>query len=306
MHAQTSPRRLLFLSILAALLGAAGGGAAWVLLHLIGLLTNFALFHRYGWELPSFRTLAASPWIVVAAVVGALLVSLLAKWSPVIRGHGIPEAMEAVLTAAEPDLAAGGAGQAAVGGDRHRHRRTVRRRGADHRHRRRAGVAGGAGAPRLAGGAQDPARLRRGGGHVGHLRRAARLGGAGHRAAAVRVLDPGVRAAGGGGERGGGRSTRRCSARGRCSPCRRTTTPASASLPLFVVLGVACGLLAVVVSKGLFLVEDGFRRLPVSEFWHPVIGALGFSHGRSAGAARSRRRLRRDRRRAQRPAGDRR
>jgi hypothetical protein len=40
LYAQTSPRRLLFLSILAALLGAAGGGAAWVLLHLIGLLTN--------------------------------------------------------------------------------------------------------------------------------------------------------------------------------------------------------------------------------------------------------------------------
>ncbi|HEX4498583.1 MAG TPA: chloride channel protein, partial [Thermoanaerobaculia bacterium] len=97
MHAQTSPRRLLFLALLAALLGAAGGGAAWVLLHLIGLLTNLALFHRYGWELPSFRTLASSPWIVVAAVAGAFLVSLLAKWSPVIRGHGIPETMEAVL-----------------------------------------------------------------------------------------------------------------------------------------------------------------------------------------------------------------
>jgi predicted transcriptional regulator len=48
-------------------------------------------------------------------------------------------------------------------------------------------------------------------------------------------------------------------------------------LPWFVVLGVACGLLAVVVSKGLFLVEDGFRRLPVNDFWHPVIGAVGFA-----------------------------
>jgi len=48
-------------------------------------------------------------------------------------------------------------------------------------------------------------------------------------------------------------------------------------LPWFVVLGLGCGLLAVVVSKGLFWVEAGFRRLPVSEFWHPVIGALGFS-----------------------------
>ena len=36
-------------------------------------------------------------------------------------------------------------------------------------------------------------------------------------------------------------------------------------------------LLAVVVSKGLFLVEEGFRRLPVSELWHPVLGAVGFA-----------------------------
>jgi CBS domain-containing protein len=48
-------------------------------------------------------------------------------------------------------------------------------------------------------------------------------------------------------------------------------------LPLFAVLGLACGLLAVVVTKGLFLVEAGFRRLPVDEFWYPVIGAVGFA-----------------------------
>src|SRR5207237_9104200 len=33
-----------------------------------------------------------------AAVGGGLIVSLMAKWAPVIRVHGIPEAMEAVLT----------------------------------------------------------------------------------------------------------------------------------------------------------------------------------------------------------------
>ena len=42
-------------------------------------------------------------------------------------------------------------------------------------------------------------------------------------------------------------------------------------------IGIACGLLAVVICKGLYLVEAGFRRLPVSEFWHPIIGALGFA-----------------------------
>ena len=35
--------------------------------------------------------------MVVAAVLGGAVVTLLARWSPIIRGHGIPEAMEAVL-----------------------------------------------------------------------------------------------------------------------------------------------------------------------------------------------------------------
>src|ERR1044072_587357 len=85
-------------AVMAAALGLVAGGAAYVLLHLIGLLTNVALFHRFGWGFPSFRHLPRGPWLIVAAVTGGLVVSLLALWSPVIRGHGIPEAMEAVLS----------------------------------------------------------------------------------------------------------------------------------------------------------------------------------------------------------------
>src|SRR6476620_8222590 len=92
------PRRLLLLTAIAAVLGLLGGLAAWVLLHLIGLITNLALFGQWGWTAPPFTELVAGPQIVIAALVGAFLISLLAKWSPVIRGHGIPEAMEAVLT----------------------------------------------------------------------------------------------------------------------------------------------------------------------------------------------------------------
>jgi CBS domain-containing protein len=47
-------------------------------------------------------------------------------------------------------------------------------------------------------------------------------------------------------------------------------------LPYFGLLGLACGVLAVVINKGLFMVEDGFRRLPVRQFWWPAIGAVGF------------------------------
>lgn len=45
---------------------------------------------------------------------------------------------------------------------------------------------------------------------------------------------------------------------------------------LFALLGVACGLLAVVICRGLFAVEAIYRRLPLGEFWHPLIGGLGF------------------------------
>ena len=48
-------------------------------------------------------------------------------------------------------------------------------------------------------------------------------------------------------------------------------------LPVYAVLGLACGLLAVVVTRGLFVVEALYRRLPVGEFWHPLIGAIGFA-----------------------------
>jgi chloride channel protein, CIC family len=47
-------------------------------------------------------------------------------------------------------------------------------------------------------------------------------------------------------------------------------------LPLYAGLGLAAGLLAVVVTKGLFLVEAGYERLPVKSFWHPVIGGAAF------------------------------
>jgi H+/Cl- antiporter ClcA len=49
------------------------------------------------------------------------------------------------------------------------------------------------------------------------------------------------------------------------------------TLPACAGLGLLCGLAAVVISKGLFALEHGFRRLPVGEFWHPPIGALGFA-----------------------------
>jgi CBS domain-containing protein len=48
-------------------------------------------------------------------------------------------------------------------------------------------------------------------------------------------------------------------------------------LPFFVPLGLLCGLLAVVIARGLFTIEGLYRRLPISETWHPIIGAVAFA-----------------------------
>ena len=81
----------------AGLHGLAAGAAAFVLIKLIGLISNVALFGQIGWDLPPSTSIQSSPRLVIAAMVGGLIVAFLAKWSPIIRGHGIPEAMEAVL-----------------------------------------------------------------------------------------------------------------------------------------------------------------------------------------------------------------
>jgi chloride channel protein, CIC family len=47
-----------------------------------------------------------------------------------------------------------------------------------------------------------------------------------------------------------------------------------AQLPWFAGLGVFCGLLATVIAKGLFVVERAYRRLPVDDRWHLMLGAL--------------------------------
>ena len=98
MIVRTPSKRLALLAALAALLGFVGGGAAWALVHLIELLTNLLLFHQWGTDVPPMETLDVNWSTYAVAVGGAIVISLLAKWAPVIRGHGIPETMEAVLT----------------------------------------------------------------------------------------------------------------------------------------------------------------------------------------------------------------
>ncbi|MCA0455802.1 MAG: chloride channel protein [Chloroflexi bacterium] len=90
---------LLKLSILAALIGAIGGVTAELLHRLIGFVTNLAFYQRVGTEIVSPLESPLGAGIILIPALGGLLIGLMARYgSPLVRGHGIPEAMEAVLT----------------------------------------------------------------------------------------------------------------------------------------------------------------------------------------------------------------
>src|SRR3989442_7843592 len=83
---------------MAALVGVISAFVALALVRLIGLFTNVAYFHRLATSLVSPAASGPGLWSLPIPVVGGLIVGLLARYgSEKIRGHGIPEAMEAIL-----------------------------------------------------------------------------------------------------------------------------------------------------------------------------------------------------------------
>ncbi len=94
----STDRRVLFLSFAALLIGAVGAVVAWGLLWLIAVITNLAYFGRWSSELVAPGLDVLGVWSVGVPVVGGLVIGAMARWgSPKIRGHGIPEALEAIL-----------------------------------------------------------------------------------------------------------------------------------------------------------------------------------------------------------------
>ncbi len=91
--------RLGFISFLASLVGVISGCVAFVLFNLIGLFTNLAFYHVWSFHFRSAAENQLGAWVIIVPVIGGVIIGLMAKYgSPKIRGHGIPEAMEAVLT----------------------------------------------------------------------------------------------------------------------------------------------------------------------------------------------------------------
>ena len=270
-----SHSRLAALSALGALLGLIGGGAAWLLVHLIGLVTSLALFHQWSWEAPSFTELDRSPLIPLTAMAGALAVALLARWAPAIRGHGIPETMEAVLErqsriaprvavakpisaalaigtggpfgAEGPIIVTGGAAGSLLGQllpVSPSERKILLASGAA------AGMAATFGAPMAAVVlAVELLLFEFSTRALLPLVLAASVAGAMHQV--LFGADP-------------------------LFSVPTQDFPGLSTLPVFALLGLTSGLVACVIARGLFLFEAGFRRLPVGELWHPVIGAAGF------------------------------
>ena len=96
----TLDARVLPITGLALVVGAAGAGAAYCLLRLIGLITNLVFYQRVSTALVAPGSAHHNPaLILLAPVAGGLAVGLMARYgSEKIRGHGMPEAIEAILT----------------------------------------------------------------------------------------------------------------------------------------------------------------------------------------------------------------
>jgi H+/Cl- antiporter ClcA len=265
-----------FISFLAGGVGFLAGVAAYLLYKLIGLFTNIVFFHRFAADFVSPQHHTLGLWVVPVALAGGLSVGLMAKYgSEKIKGHGIPEAMEAVLV----------------------HRSRIQPRVALLKPISVA-IAIGTGGPF---GAEGP--IIQTGGALGSL-----VGQMMHTTAAERKVLLACGAA------AGMSATFNTPIAGvilaielllfefksrSFIPLVIASTLATAvhlqllggapmfavsaldfgiprALPFYLVLGVVCGLAAVAFSKALYWVEDQFEKLPLDELWWPVIGALGY------------------------------
>ncbi len=267
--------RMVLVSFLASGIGLLAGGVAFVLYKLIGLFTNLFFFHQWSWDFTSARLNHLGLWVILVPVIGGIVVGFMAKYgSSKIKGHGIPEAMEAVLfnrSRIQPRVAILKPISAAI--------------------------AIGTGGPF---GAEGP--IIQTGGALGSL-----VGQLFHTTASERKVLLACGAA------AGMSATFNTPIAGvilaielllfefksrSFIPLVIASTLATAvhmqllgkgpmftvtamdfgiphALPFYLLLGAVCGLAAVGFSKLLYWVEDQFEKLPVDELWWPAIGALG-------------------------------
>ncbi|HEY4127210.1 MAG TPA: chloride channel protein [Gammaproteobacteria bacterium] len=267
--------RLLLMSLFAGVIGLIAGLAAYALYGLIAICSNLVFFHRLSMVLPTITENPLGLWIIVVPALGGLVVGIMAKYgSSKIRGHGIPEAIEAII----------------INKSRIAPRVAILKPLS-------AAVAIGTGGPF---GAEGP--IIQTGGALGSL-----FGQVLHMTAAERKVLLGCGAAAG---MAATFSTPIAGVifaielllfefRSRSFiPLVIATTMATTvhvvligpgpmfsvgaphfdiarGLPWYLILGVLCGLMATVVSRALYWIEDQFEKLPFDQMWWPAIGAIG-------------------------------
>ena len=273
--AEPAQFRMVLVSFLAAGIGLLAGFIAYLLYNLIGLFTNIVFYHRFVFAFNSARNNHLGAWVIVMPVIGGIIVGFMAKYgSPKIKGHGIPEAMEAVL----------------INRSRIQPRVAILKPIS-------AAIAIGTGGPF---GAEGP--IIQTGGAVGSL-----IGQLVHTTASERKVLLACGAA------AGMSATFNTPIAGvilaielllfefksrSFIPLVIASTIATAvhmqllgtgpmftvsamdfgipyALPFYVLLGGLCGLAAVGFSKLLYWTEDQFEKLPIDELWWPAIGAFG-------------------------------
>lgn len=90
--------RMVLLSALAVPIGAISAVVAKVLIWLIAVITNLSFFLRFSSAPVGPQESHFGYWLIVVPVIGGVIVGLMARYgSDKIRGHGIPEALEAIL-----------------------------------------------------------------------------------------------------------------------------------------------------------------------------------------------------------------
>ena len=276
----TTTLRVVPISLLAIGIGVVGAYVALILLKLIYFFTGLFFYHRITFQNISPAGHHLGPWVVIAPIIGGLIVGVMSRYgSERIRGHGIPEALEAIL----------------LKGSRIEPRVAVLKPVS-------AAIAIGSGGPF---GAEGPIIMT--GGAVGsilaqlfHLtdneRKTLLVAGAAAGMAAVfaspvaatilavelllfewkpRSLTPVALA-----------SATAAAARKYLiglGPLFPTTPHAAGFSPetLFgcIVMGLAAGMLAVLLSNSIYAVEDAFHRTKIHWMWWPAIGAVAVGIG---------------------------
>jgi H+/Cl- antiporter ClcA len=90
--------RLVLIASIAAVVGALSTVTADLLLHAIRFFTNLFFFQTLSTQFNSPATNTLGAWVIVAPVIGGIIIGLIARYgSEQIRGHGIPEAIEAIM-----------------------------------------------------------------------------------------------------------------------------------------------------------------------------------------------------------------